>query len=101
MPLLQEGLRFLEEVHGDLDANETTTHGDEGGHYVGPGHGGDDGHGGFGVHITYNDLYNSVVFLSCVYISGQIASRLLKMPDLVGEIICGILLGPNLGKLVG
>ena len=60
-------------------------------------HGGDDGHHSeFGVHITYTDLYRSVVFLTAIYISGQLASRLLRMPNLVGEIICGILLGPPL-----
>jgi hypothetical protein len=55
-------------------------------------------HSGFGVHISYDDLYNIIIFLTCIYVSGQIASRLSKMPDLVGEIVCGILLGPNLGK---
>mmetsp|Transcript_113488 Transcript_113488/g.169781 ORF Transcript_113488/g.169781 Transcript_113488/m.169781 type:complete len:796 (+) Transcript_113488:101-2488(+) len=50
----------------------------------------------FGVHITYNDLYNSVVFLTAIYVSGQVASRFLRMPNLVGEIVCGIVLGPPL-----
>ncbi|KAG7367151.1 Kef-type K+ transport system, membrane component [Nitzschia inconspicua] len=61
---------------------------------------GDDEHSEFGVHITYADLYATVVFLACIYVSGQIASRLLKMPNLVGEIICGILLGPPLADYV-
>ena len=61
----------------------------------------DDGHGGdFGVHFAYEDLYNSIVFLVAIYVSGQIAAGLLKMPNLVGEIICGILLGPNLADFV-
>lgn len=92
MPLLQEGLRWL----ADSSTNETDHHDDDDDleeldH-------GEGSHGGFGVHITYQDLYNSIVFLVCIYISGQIASRLLRMPDLVGQIICGILLGPNLGE---
>ena len=54
----------------------------------------------FGVHITYNDLYNTIVFFACIYVCGQIASSLLRMPSLVGEIICGILLGPPLANFV-
>lgn len=48
----------------------------------------------FGVHITYQDLYGTVVFLVCIYVSGEIAKRVFRMPSLVGEIFCGILLGP-------
>jgi hypothetical protein len=66
--------------------------------------GDDDGHGGtgeshseFGVHITYEDLYSTVIFFACIYVCGQIASTVLRMPSLVGEIFCGILLGPPLG----
>jgi hypothetical protein len=62
-------------------------------------HGGDE-HSEFGVHIVYEDLYNTIVFFACIYVCGQIASRLLKMPSLVGEIICGILLGPPLADFV-
>jgi hypothetical protein len=58
------------------------------------------GHSDFGVHITYEDLYNTVIFLTCIWLSGQIASKFLRMPDLVGEIICGILLGPPLADFV-
>ena len=50
----------------------------------------------FGVHIEYTDLYKTVVFLVAIYFSGQVASRFLRMPDLVGEIICGIIMGPEL-----
>jgi len=52
--------------------------------------------GDFGVHIEYMDLYKTVVFLVAIYMSGQIASRFLRMPDLVGEIVCGIVMGPEL-----
>lgn len=52
--------------------------------------------GEFGVHIEYSDLYKTVAFLVAIYVSGQLASRFLRMPDLVGEIICGIVLGPEL-----
>ena len=61
---------------------------------------GDDEHSSFGVHITYDDLYRSFAFLTAIYLAGQVASRLLKMPGLVGEIIVGILLGPPLANFV-
>lgn len=99
MPLLQEGLRFLSDAAtGTNESRADDGHTDD--HSVGGDDAEfeDDGHGGFGVHITYDQLYHSIIFLVCVYISGQIASRLFKMPDLVGQIICGILLGPNLGE---
>lgn len=35
-----------------------------------------------------------------IYLAGQFASRLLKMPSLVGEIVAGILLGPPLADFV-
>ena len=54
----------------------------------------------FGVHITYEDLYDAVLFLACIYIAGQFASRVLTMPSLVGEIVAGILLGPPLADFV-
>lgn len=50
----------------------------------------------FGVHITYSDLYHSMVFLAAIYVAGALVSRFLSMPALVGEIFMGILLGPNL-----
>ncbi|GAX13284.1 hypothetical protein FisN_17Hh224 [Fistulifera solaris] len=54
----------------------------------------------FGVHIEYTDLYGAVVFFVCIYCAGQFASRVLTMPALVGEICCGILLGPQLADYV-
>lgn len=54
------------------------------------------GHGDFGVHITYDDLYHSIVFLTVIYCAGVISARVLKMPNLVGEIVAGIVLGPPL-----
>lgn len=47
-------------------------------------------------HITYEDLYASIIFFAAIYVGGQIAARLLRMPSLVGEIFVGIILGPNL-----
>ena len=61
--------------------------------------GGEDGEK-LGVHITYEDLYKTVVFLTAIYLSGQIFSKYLLMPDLVGEIVCGIVLGPDLLNFV-
>jgi len=54
----------------------------------------------FGVHIQYTDLYASVAFLAAIYASGVLAVKVLKMPALVGEIFCGILMGPNLLQYV-
>lgn len=65
---------------------ETDTH-DEGGD-------GGDGHSDFGVHIEYEDLYDAVLFFTAIYVAGQIACRFLSMPNLVGEIVAGIILGP-------
>lgn len=36
------------------------------------------------------------MFLACIYAAGLISSQLFKMPSLVGEIMCGIILGPSL-----
>jgi len=55
---------------------------------------------GLGVHIEYEDLYDTIVWLVAIYAGGQIASRCLRMPDLVGEIVVGILLGPPLANFV-
>jgi Kef-type K+ transport system membrane component KefB len=55
--------------------------------------------GGFGVHIEYEDLYDTLLFFVAIYLSGQIAA-FVKMPSLVGEIVCGILLGPPLADFV-
>jgi len=54
----------------------------------------------FGVHIAYTDLYASIVFFAAIYAAGVVSSKLLRMPALVGEIFCGILLGPNLLQFV-
>ncbi|CAB9502149.1 Cation/H(+) antiporter [Seminavis robusta] len=69
-----------------IDVHAADSHGDD--------HGG--GHSEFGVHITYNDLYNSIVFLTAIYVAGVISAQVLKMPNLVGEVFAGIILGPPL-----
>lgn len=84
--LVDTAVRLLETTKGDNDDGQ---HDEEEG-----------GHSEFGVHIEYDDLYNTVIFLTCIYLSGQIASRFLRMPSLVGEIVCGILLGPPLADFV-
>jgi hypothetical protein len=61
---------------------------------------GETSHSEFGVHIEYTDLYAAVVFFVCIYCAGQFAARVLAMPALVGEICCGILLGPQLADYV-
>jgi len=50
--------------------------------------------------VTYDDIYYSILFFASIYACGQIASRLLKMPSLVGEIAAGIILGPPLADIV-
>ncbi len=50
--------------------------------------------------IAYEDLYASLIFVICVYISGRAVRRLFRMPPLVGEILAGVLLGPNLADYV-
>ena len=69
--------------------------------------GGEDGGGGAGVvvgvddtRIAYEDLYASLIFVVCVYVSGRLVRRVLRMPPLVGEILAGVLLGPNLAGYV-
>ena len=42
--------------------------------------------GSGGVHIAYEDLYASIMFLGCIYVGGQIAARLLRMPRWVIRI---------------
>mmetsp|Transcript_44623 Transcript_44623/g.45277 ORF Transcript_44623/g.45277 Transcript_44623/m.45277 type:complete len:797 (+) Transcript_44623:81-2471(+) len=54
----------------------------------------------FGFHIEFLDLYKTIVYFTCIYVLGQFASRVLKMPSLVGEIFCGIFLGPPLANIV-
>jgi Kef-type K+ transport system membrane component KefB len=45
-------------------------------------------------------LYGTILYFACIYVMGQFASRVLQMPSLVGEIFCGILLGPPLANFV-
>lgn len=70
----------------------------EGSHGAGDAHG--DGHGEFGVHVTYDIIYHSMVFFAVIYLAGAFASRVLRMPNLVGEIFAGIILGPPLLNFV-
>lgn len=48
----------------------------------------------------YEDLYKSIIFLTTVYAAGVVCSRVFKMPNLVGEIVAGICLGPPLLEFV-
>mmetsp|Transcript_900 Transcript_900/g.1893 ORF Transcript_900/g.1893 Transcript_900/m.1893 type:complete len:799 (+) Transcript_900:145-2541(+) len=59
-----------------------------------------DGHSEFGFHIEFKDLYLTLLYFSCIYVTGKFVSRVLRMPSLVGEIFCGILMGPPLANLV-
>jgi len=55
-----------------------------------------DEHSELGFHIKFLDLYITILYLTCIYVLGQVFSRVLQMPSLVGEIFCGILMGPQL-----
>lgn len=91
--------RFLAEQAEIDDTGHVT---DEAYHGEADGHGGDDGehHSEFGVHITFDDLYASIVFFTFIYVMGAFAQRVLKMPSLVGEIFAGIILGPPVANWV-
>eukprot|EP00592_Proboscia_alata_P026898 CAMPEP_0194442978 /NCGR_PEP_ID=MMETSP0176-20130528/126441_1 /TAXON_ID=216777 /ORGANISM="Proboscia alata, Strain PI-D3" /LENGTH=560 /DNA_ID=CAMNT_0039269153 /DNA_START=33 /DNA_END=1711 /DNA_ORIENTATION=- len=65
----------------------------------GTNHESDDGHGQFGVHVEFEDLYYAILFVTAIFVGGKIANQVL-MPSLVGEIIVGIVLGPNLLEFV-
>ena len=52
----------------------------------------------FGCHITYADLYNSMLFLAAIYAGGLLTARFLSMPSLVGEIFVGVIFGPSVRK---
>jgi len=45
--------------------------------------------------ITYNEIYRVLIFLIAVHYFGKIGA-LIRVPPLVGQIIAGTLLGPNL-----
>ena len=84
-----EWMDATRQLSGGEDKTEDHA-GDGGGHSL----------GAQATHITYEDLYASLMFFACIYVGGQIAARLLRMPSLVGEIFVGILLGPNMAGYV-
>ena len=51
------------------------------------------------VEVQYEDIYYTLVFLAAVYVFGK-AAAMVGMPSLVGEIVCGFLLGPPLANFV-
>ena len=59
----------------------------------------DNDHGQFGVHVEFEDLYYAILFVAAIFVGGKIANLVL-MSSLVGEIIVGIVLGPNLLEFV-
>mmetsp|Transcript_2462 Transcript_2462/g.3596 ORF Transcript_2462/g.3596 Transcript_2462/m.3596 type:complete len:818 (-) Transcript_2462:69-2522(-) len=61
------------------------------------GHGG--GHSDLSVHVTYEEIYQILVFL-LVATGAGIIFELLGMPALVGEIVTGFILGPPLVNFV-
>jgi len=51
---------------------------------------------GIGVHVEALAKFQAVVFIFVVYVAGKFSKRVLQTPSLVGEIIAGIILGPEL-----
>lgn len=51
------------------------------------------------IHVLYEDIYDTLVFLATTWVAGRIALWL-GMPTLVGEIVTGFLLGPPLADFV-
>lgn len=51
------------------------------------------------IHVIYEDIYDTLVFLATTWVAGRIALWL-GMPTLVGEIVTGFLLGPPLADFV-
>lgn len=54
----------------------------------------------FGVHIKYEDLWFSMIYLASIYAIGFLFERVLFCPALVGQITAGIVLGPQLANIV-
>jgi Kef-type K+ transport system membrane component KefB len=85
---------MLQATTTTADAGRLLVEGEEYGHA-------DDADAGVdATRIAYEDLYASLVFVICVYVSGRAVRRILHMPPLVGEILAGVLLGPNLAGYV-
>lgn len=61
---------------------------------------GGEGGSGFGVHIKYDDLWFAMLYLAAIYVFGFVGQKYLLMPNLVGQIISGIILGPALLDIV-
>lgn len=51
------------------------------------------------IEVSYEDTYDILVFLSVAYIFGEIAFHI-GVPPLVGQIVAGFLLGPQLADYV-
>ena len=49
---------------------------------------------------AFNHIYYVMVFMACIWFIGKIFQKI-GMPALVGEIVTGIVLGPNLLNVVG
>jgi hypothetical protein len=61
--------------------------------------GGEEGEEELFVHVAYEDIYDTIIFLTVAWVAGRIALYL-GMPTLVGEIVTGFLLGPPLADYV-
>jgi len=61
---------------------------------------GGDGGAEFGVHVKYDDIWWSMIYLAAIYTMGFLGSKFLGMPALVGQIFAGIICGPSVLDIV-
>lgn len=62
--------------------------------------GGGEGEASFGVHVNFEDIWNAMVYLTAIWVCGFLADKILCMPALVGQIIAGIICGPEVLDIV-
>lgn len=48
----------------------------------------------FGVHVPFEDLYAVIVFLFFTGALGLFFRKILRLPDMLGHLLAGIILGP-------
>lgn len=56
--------------------------------------------GSFGVQITFDDLWNAMAYVVLIWILGFVSEKVLHMPSLVGQIVAGIIFGPEVVQLI-
>lgn len=62
--------------------------------------GGGEGEASFGVHVNFEDIWNAMVYLAAIWVCGFLSDKIFFMPALVGQIIAGIVCGPEVFDIV-